>query len=503
MPEPKSFGKVHMEVEQKLLHLMLEYPSAVEEAMSRGVTADMFDPHHANLVLAIYREYERTEGHALTREAYRELLVEQSKEGLIKAKEISPRMSVYDKARISTTADRDEIYHLLRSLREACVAREFPVLLQKVNKNIEDKGFLYAVSELSEEIERLLALTETRTTRLVSLDEIKDEYINKLDDLRKNPRQLVRSHFSELDSAINVGFLPQGLTLFVADVGGYKTTTMLNVALNIYEFDNKPVMFIPLEQGWFEITNKLVSNRAKIHADRLARPEFLTDEDMEKIKQVKLWMKNSYKFCVLDTDERISPSALRAEIKKHLNYFRPAVVVIDYIANLRSDRQFERHDLEIGEILKDLRFMGKKFGFHVISAAQMGRDTIKRLRKEEDAVPDSTAPRGSHEYSADADNIIALLPADEPDIINCYVIKARYGKKGVTFTLRVDGGYSKVSSTDLKSHIVDPTTNSLDDIHDLINTPASKIEEEIENDLEFGAMGVEDNLADELEGVGA
>jgi hypothetical protein len=66
-----------------------------------------------------------------------------------------------------------------------------------------------------------------------------------------------------------------------------------------------------------------------------------------------------------------------------------------------------------------------------MTAAQMGRETIKKLRDGGDSsVIDSTAVRGSHEYSADSDTVFALTKVrDETDKINIITIKSRHGPK--------------------------------------------------------------------------
>ena len=77
--------------------------------------------------------------------------------------------------------------------------------------------------------------------------------------------------------------------------------------------------------------------------------------------------------------------------------------------------------------------MGKQHGFAILSAAQMTRDGIKKLKSDKDMSksPGSEDLRGSHEYSADSDNIFAQSPSpDEPNRkMLLWCIKARYGKK--------------------------------------------------------------------------
>jgi hypothetical protein len=133
-----------------------------------------------------------------------------------------------------------------------------------------------------------------------------------------------------------------------------------------------------------------------------------------------------------DVSSRPTVQEIKRAVESKLHYFKPDVVVIDYIANIKPDGKVDNW-LAIGDILKDLRAFGKQYGFAILSAAQMTRDGIKKLKNDKDQTktPGSEDLRGSHEYSADADNIFAQAPSpDEPNRkMLLYCIKARYGKK--------------------------------------------------------------------------
>ena len=115
------------------------------------------------------------------------------------------------------------------------------------------------------------------------------------------------------------------------------------------------------------------------------------------------------------------------------------MVFIDYQNCLAPlTQRAQRNDLEIGETLKDLRRMGRKYGFAVITAAQLGRDAIKRWRRETDSSPDTADILGSQQYGADADCIFGLRYDDEDEnTLKVWTIKARYGSRAL-FKMFVD-----------------------------------------------------------------
>jgi hypothetical protein len=220
---------------------------------------------------------------------------------------------------------------------------------------------------------------------------------------------------------------------------------MLNVAANVWWEQKLPVLFVPLEMPKKEMALKLLARQSGIPFAYLNKPKSMSEEQFELAKkfQTEPWPNYDSKLYIMNSyEERTKVSVIRRMIEEHLEIFQPRVVVIDYIANLSPDRvRGERNDLEIGEMLKDLRHMGRPGvihdkGFATISGAQIGREALRRIRR---SASDKTAfysedIRGSHEYSADADNMFAQMPdpQQQEELLQLFCIKARYGKKVFT-----------------------------------------------------------------------
>jgi hypothetical protein len=177
--------------------------------------------------------------------------------------------------------------------------------------------------------------------------------------------------------------------------------------------------------------------------------------------------------------------------------------VIDYVSIMKRPRA-DRDDLAIGEILKDLRVLGRRYGFHIISAAQIGRKTLNEIRKEgfDAAKPDSTSLRGSHEYSADADTIFALFPSlDEDNKLKIYAIKTRHSRKmGHSKELMLEASKCRIYS--VKDFISD---HMLMDFELELGKPENEIKAEIEKKKDINWAADLDNLFpadDTLAGIG-
>ncbi len=338
----------HIENEQKIIHLMLKYRDVTDEMMDNVITSEFFYPNHQPLVDAIYKEFYTSESkRLLTRESYRQMLLEENVGG-----DMALNLSVYDRCLLGVNAHVNDLGHLKKRLVEGYVGRKSYVYIKDFTDNVKKQGYTKAARRLADNLESSLTVTDTRRTIFASLGELKEDWLKDLDERRADTTKIIQCGYPELDNAICVGFRPQHLTLFVADVGGHKTNMMINIALQIFEKGHN-VLFIPLEMNRFDLINRIVSNRSGVPFTRLVRAGAMTDEDRKTVENSSVWQEIKSRFCILDADERTSVSSLKREIEKRAFAFKPEVVIIDYIANLQPDIRFGgRNDLEIGEILK-------------------------------------------------------------------------------------------------------------------------------------------------------
>jgi len=470
-----------IDIERQIIHLMLKDRRAVDEIIDEGYGIDFFIQPHRFLVESIYHEYmDSGQTRLLNRESYKQKLLDNNKGDLVEC------MQIYDKCYLQAFAEMDDLGHLKKSFVEGFIGQRTIELLKKYNKETKKIGYLSAARSLVDHLQQLVSVTEIRQTVFAPIYDIKDEYLQRLKERKENKDAIVRCGIPEIDDAIEVGFGPQQMTLFVADVGGHKTNTMLNIAICLY-LRGYNVLFIPLEMDRLMLMDRIIANIAEVNFHKLAHPELITEEEQKRITESTIWLKKDHQFCILDADERTSVSRLQIEIENRAKYFKPAVVIIDYIANLQPDVRFgSRNDLEIGEILKNLRFLGKKYGFHIISAAQMGRAAIKALREGKEGAVDSTAVHGSHQYSADSDTVFALMQnPNETDRLKLLTIKARYGPKGVSKELQVDAQYCRITSTE---NTMETAPTGILDLQEAINQPTSEIADSVaekKNKLEF------------------
>ena len=163
--------------------------------------------------------------------------------------------------------------------------------------------------------------------------------------------------------------------------------------------------------------------------------------------------------------------------------YKPKVVFVDYIGMLQPENKYKgRPDIELGEISKSLRFLGKKHGFATVSACQLNRDAIRRMKKSKENLAGSEDLRGSGELSNDSDFIFALFPTQESNRLKGQTIKSRHGKSHNTFSLSFDGSKCKIGNCNTMS--VFQSINDLD--KDFSKKPDEATLDDLEDDFNFG-----------------
>lgn len=306
-------------------------------------------------------------------------------------------------------------------------------LLSRFQAKANNGDFRQSLVELAEGLQNLSSKNENDKYSFRFADDTSDEFMAKLKHDRLNPAEQLSTGFPELDNAISMD--PGSLNLFVADVGGFKSTIMLNIALNLYKQFGKDVLYISLEMPEDMVKKKIVSRETGVMFGKIHKPFLMSDGEFSKVEdEWKKW-KNPHRFAIIDNKDQLDLADIRGAIETYISIFRPRAVFLDYITILAPEKRYAKlasHEW-VGFMCKGLRQLGRKYGFVVISAAQLGREALKRLKsqKEGSQTVGSEDVRGSHDFSADSDSIFALVPdPNQPkQKLQVFCIKSRYGDK--------------------------------------------------------------------------
>lgn len=425
--------------EIQLVSLLMKNTDLLEDFNDSPLDMENFDQTNRVILHAISDAHEN--GVKLTRKSF----LEWASKFVGKKQEIARLEVAYNQISFSQ-ANRNDYPMLKDKILNNYLLKTASEYVKNFSKDKDAKNTIYAIQQLASNMSDLASSTNDKKSKIIYEDITKfgQEYYDHMIDIREGrieEEEFISFGIEELDKTSGVGMAPGTLTLFCGDVGGFKSTMMMNVGLHAWWKGNQNVLYIPLEMPKNLCYNKMLSRQMMVPFDFIMNPKGLKDEQLAKLKQYmtvdapahesKMYLMDSY-------EQRTSVALIRRMIERNLEIFKPRVVIVDYIANLQPDKKMDRPDIEIGEMLKDLRYMGRpgvvhKEGFGIVSGAQIGREGLKRVRRSgnDKAMFYSEDIRGSHDYSADADTIYAQFPdPQQPDErLQVFVVKARYGKK--------------------------------------------------------------------------
>ena len=424
--------QVSLQNEKELIHLLLNNKNAIESFLESGLSHKHFREEHQSVVAAILESYEIHDV-LLTRKSFRDKL----QKCKVPKDRISQELAF--NSCYAAYANVDDLPLLINKVLEENIQISINEILDRFAKRATENN-LVAIKQLVDDCNGILdgtTIFENKTyyedIRILSKE--RTQYLQDVRDgkIKEEPR--IITGIKEIDYTMVTGLEKGTLTLICADVGGFKSSMMINISLNVWH-NGHSVLFVPLEMHRDQMWIRICSRETRLPGEIFTRDvKNMTDDQMRKIHEMnKEWEERSAKFYIMEESGNTSVIKIQRQIERHISIIKPRLVVIDYVANLEAHKErYGRNDLEIGDMLKTMRQMGKDLNFAVLSGAQLGRQALNRLRKvgadRDKPTINSEDIRGSHEYAADADNIYAQLqhPQQPHELLDLYVVKARNG----------------------------------------------------------------------------
>lgn len=421
----------YTDIEERFIGLLLSSKETVQKwTKEKNLGLERFSDIHKHILSGI--EYAANNEVQLTRDSYKDFLSAYKK---LAPQDLVAEMVIYNRC-LTNGAKPDDFPILLKKIQDTYIHKKTVNILTEHKKNIEKFGHLSANRTIIDKLSDLELQSKDHKVKFLEIHQAKQSFMDALYDRRNNPEVRLTCGIPEIDDTMNVGFKPGHLTLFCADVNSFKTTIMINVALNIFELSKQEanILYIPCEMSADEILQKIVSRETKIPGMLIEHAHKLSEDQISIISgEIDKWTGLNNRFAIMEAVDRPSVSFIRKEIERRINYFKPRVVFIDYIDNLIPEKANNRSDLEMNDTLEDLRRMGTTLGFSVVSAAQLGRDALKKLResKEKDQSLGSTDIRGGQVMAANSDSVYAQWrnPSNPNAELMFSCIKSRHGPK--------------------------------------------------------------------------
>jgi len=440
---------------EKYLISSLQYDNSHQIVEENGVADIYFSPGTLKDLYRLSREYYAKYGKALTPQVLMDKVSRLSFSAQAKANLHANLVHINE----IETDEKDIPYYcsqLKNYLAGDILKSSFEDALT-TSKEGGEAANIKALERLQESLGKGQSLLDSDcVVRVVDAGEELETNIQKYHiDRKLHPEKYIgiKTGIKEIDEAF-ASPLGQGeLTLFMAPPGGGKTTVMLAVADAIWRNSKKNVLYASLEMDTLKIGMKHVCNNAAVSFSNMEEATLteVNKKDLEATFDERRALSEiaKFKFLEISTAGLISTRVLEANIKALLASGTIIdVLIVDYLELLfPPEASREDHWIKMGYICKFLRGLGKKYGFSVISAVQMKRDAISRIRKSKDGKMDFGADdaQGSNQISADADRIYALWIDPQDDrYIKLFTAKNRYGKKSYDCSLYFDAACSRI-----------------------------------------------------------
>ncbi|WP_409250658.1 replicative DNA helicase [Bacillus sp. SCS-153A] len=217
----------------------------------------------------------------------------------------------------------------------------------------------------------------------------------------------VTSGFERLDNMTG-GFKPGELIIAAGRPSMGKTALVLNMAYSA-ALNGAVVDFFSLEMSGKQLYQRLLSRMARINAGKWKNPKKLCSDEEQRRAHEAMDTCLKLPLQIHDTGRQTLDS-IRARIQKtrRENENAPYLVVIDYLQLIPVEGKFERHDLAIGAITRELKLLAKQYQVPIILLSQLSRAVEQRGDKR----PMMSDLRDSGSIEQDAD-IVMLLYRDE------------------------------------------------------------------------------------------
>ncbi|MET9603131.1 DnaB-like helicase C-terminal domain-containing protein [Streptomyces sp. NPDC006459] len=184
-----------------------------------------------------------------------------------------------------------------------------------------------------------------------------------------------------------------------------KSALTLGVALANAE-SGRPTLVHSLEMGRSEVTNRVLSNRARVGLHHLMEGgKAVTEDDWTRIARrlpdltaLPLWM---------DYTPRVTPGLVRSRIKSLIRQTgRAPLVIIDYVQLMYTDQRNNRQSAyeRVSDVSREIKIIAEETGAVIICCAQLNRGSEHRDGKR----PQASDLRDSGQLEQDASAILLL-----------------------------------------------------------------------------------------------
>lgn len=317
----------------------------------------------------------------------------------------------------------DSLKHYESAVYEAYRNRKTRKLAIQYSEDPSDESLHKLISQL-EKVKDTGLHQEDRTTNDI-LMEIAEEMAGPPEQSKKG----YPTSYTDFDNMTG-GTQPSDLIIIAARPSVGKTAFALNIGVGHCKNDGTTHIF-SLEMGAKQLLQRVISSESRVDGQKWRSMKFSTDDynrAMMAIGDISTW-----KFQIHEQERTINE--IKASIRKAVQDAPEErhLVIIDYLQLISSSGRYERRDLEVGAMTRDLKLLAKELNIPIILLSQLSRGVEQRQDKR----PMMSDLRESGNIEQDAD-VVGFLYRDDyynkesekQNIIEIILSKQRNGPTG-------------------------------------------------------------------------
>lgn len=237
------------------------------------------------------------------------------------------------------------------------------------------------INQILEKIENFLTILNQQRLgeKIQSAAEIVEEIYEDLKTKKINNYGAgFTTSFKDFDAIIQ-GFQKSDLIVIAGRPSMGKTAFSLNIAKNIIQKYDIPLIFFTLEMSRQQIIYRLIASESKISNNRVQSGK-MTLEELNNLKKTMTLISKMPIF--IDDNSNLTLSDIRAKIK---NIFtdknKNGIIIIDYLQLMKLGSKLENRVQEISYLTRNLKLLAKEFNIPIILLSQLSRNVESRVNK--------------------------------------------------------------------------------------------------------------------------